>query len=622
MTRTPTPTSGSATSGRTLLAVSVLLAVVVVAVYWSSLGGCFILDDEASILSNPHLQGEHSLVSALRPPLQAPGAPRWRGPVIGLTLAINHRLGGLDPWGYHLLNLLAHLLAALAVLGIVRRTLQLSGLRERYGDVALGLALTSALLWAVHPLLTDSVTYVIQRTTVIMGLFYLVTLYAVIRGAIAARPGPWYVAAVITCLLGMLTKEAMVTAPVLVVLYERIFLAGSWGKVWRSRGRLHLSLASTWIALGWLVAVSPHPGVIGFDLRMGPFGYLLTQTRVIMRYLQLAVWPDGLLLDYGPAEAVSAAQAAGPGLLLLVLLVLCLVGLRSRPRLAYLGLWFFLVLAPTSSVVPIVEEVGAERRMYLPLIGLVVLAVLGGHRLLDRASNRLSLSPRTVRGVATVIVAALVVALGTATGARNTQYYDVLGMWRDAAAGQPRNPRAFNGVGVALVRAGRTTEAIAQYERAIAVSSRYVEAHYNLGCALTREGRHAEAMAQFERTVALAPDNYRAQNNLGNTCLRLGRFAEAEIHFREVLRLDPNSAFGHNGRGMALVQLDRADEAVAAFEGALRANPRHARAAFNLGNALASLGRTDEAIDAYRRALSIDPRLEEAGERLAALSGG
>jgi hypothetical protein len=289
------------------LAAATILAAAVVFVYWSSLGGQFVLDDDASILENPHIRGDRSLLSTLAPPDQAPDAPRWRGPVIAFTLAVNHRLGGLDPVGYHVLNVALHLLAALVLFGVVRRTLSLKEIATELRSAATNLALSAALLWALHPLLTDAVTYVIQRTTVMTGLFLLSCLYCVLRGAASEKPNRWYVAAVVCCCAGMLSKESMVVAPVLVLIFDRVFVADSWTRVWRERARMHLALGATWAALAWLIVVSPHPGNIGLSLRVGPLDYLLTQTHVILQYLRLAVWPAGLVLDYGAAVPVTFA---------------------------------------------------------------------------------------------------------------------------------------------------------------------------------------------------------------------------------------------------------------------------------------------------------------------------
>ena len=130
--------------------------------------------------------------------------------------------------GFHAVNLLIHLLAALVLFGVVRRTLLTSSLKEQFGGAASGLAMAVALIWAVHPLLTESVTYLTQRTESLMGLFFLLTLYCAIRGASSGHPWRWYAVAIAACALGMGAKEVMATAPIVVLLYDRCFLSGSF----------------------------------------------------------------------------------------------------------------------------------------------------------------------------------------------------------------------------------------------------------------------------------------------------------------------------------------------------------------------------------------------------------
>jgi hypothetical protein len=204
--------------------------------YHNSFHNPFIFDDHGNIVENV----------LVRQPLtnwrQLLASDRW---LATLTLAGNYALGGLDVRGYHAVNLAIHLLAGLVLYDLVRRTLLLPGLAPRFGRGAPELALAVALLWLVHPLQTESVTYIIQRSESLMGLFYLLTLYCLLRGTTARRGLPWYVGAVLCCGLGMGSKQVMVTAPLLALLYDRAFLALSWGTLCRRRWGLYLALAAT-----------------------------------------------------------------------------------------------------------------------------------------------------------------------------------------------------------------------------------------------------------------------------------------------------------------------------------------------------------------------------------------
>ncbi len=268
--------------------------------YSNSFTGSFIYDDAPSILGNPTIRHLWPIWQPLSPPHKGGITVEGR-PLVNLSLAVNYALGGLDVWGYHALNLAIHLLAGLTLLGIVRRTLLQPKLRERFGAAANELALAVAVLWVVHPLQTESVTYIVQRAESLMGLFYLLTLYCFIRGAESPRPRAWYSLCVTACALGMASKEVMVSVPLMVLLYDRTFVSGSLREVWRQRWPLYLALASTWILLGYLMFFTGSFGNAVINAKENGIAwwkYLLTEPGVILYYLRLAAWPYPLCFDY------------------------------------------------------------------------------------------------------------------------------------------------------------------------------------------------------------------------------------------------------------------------------------------------------------------------------------
>src|SRR5690349_7290498 len=176
--------------------------------------------------------------------------------VVCLKMGSNYAVSGLNTWSYHLTNLVIHVSAALVMFGILRRTLQGARLRGEYGTQANGLAAAVAVCWAVHPLQTESVTYIIQRMESMMGLFLLLTLYCLIRGDDSPRRVGWYATAVVCSTLGMGSKETMVVAPIIVLLYDRIFLVASWRELCKKRSALYAGLAASWLVLISLVFVN------------------------------------------------------------------------------------------------------------------------------------------------------------------------------------------------------------------------------------------------------------------------------------------------------------------------------------------------------------------------------
>jgi tetratricopeptide (TPR) repeat protein len=571
-----------------------LIAVATAAAYANSFSGPFVLDDVPSIAANPTIR---HLGSALAPSVATTGGGR---PVLNLSLAVNYAVSGSAVWSYHALNLAIHVLAGLLLYAVVRRTLG-----SRAVPAAIPIAFSAALLWSLHPLQTESVTYIIQRAESLMGLFYLLTLYAFIRGAAAqgARARVWFALSVGACLLGMGTKEVMVSAPLVVLLYDRTFLAGSLREAWRRPARVHAALFSTWLFLAVLVA-STHGrgGTAGFGTGVSWRSYALTQFAAVAHYLRLALWPYPLVFDYGTAPA-------GPslGLALCAVLVTCLAAMTfwalvRRPALGFLGACFFALLAPSSSVVPVATEIMAEHRMYLALAPVVVLGVAAVFRGLGRAALPLCV--------------AVSAGLLGATWLRNETYRTETDLWGDAVVRRPDNDRARTNLGNALSSEGRTAEAVAQLEVALRLNPQNVDAHNDLGNALNALGRTAEANAQFEEARRLNPGSVEAHNNLGNALSAQGRGAEAVAQYEEALRLNPDYAEARNNLGNVLSAQGRSAEAIPQFEAALRLRPEVAEVHNNLGNALKALGRTPEAIAQYEEAIRLNPGYAAAQNNL------
>jgi tetratricopeptide (TPR) repeat protein len=611
-----------------------------VALAWSNCGeGVFVFDDMGHIVNNRRLHRLGELIGAGRLGDLAGERDLLTGrarPLVHLTLAANHALGGLEPRGYHRFNVAVHALAALALFGVVRRTLARPGFGPRTRAAAAPLALAVALLWAVHPLQTQSVTYVIQRAESMMGLFYLLTIYCVIRGAETTRAGSrvgWQAAAVLAAALGMASKGIMVTAPVMVLLYDRFFLAGSFRGALAVRWKLYAGLAATWgilVATGVVASALDPTGTgsstVGLSIReMTPLGYALTQPAVVLHYLQLAAWPNRLCLDYLWPVAAGAGTIVPPLLALLAIAAVAAWGALRWRWVGFAALWFGLVLLPTSSIVPI-KDLAVEHRMYLPLAAIAAIAVAGGAALLDRLVERGAIAARAAvpAGVAAVALAA--VALGATTHRRNRIYHDAVTMWADVVEARPANVRGWTNLGNALDAEQRTADAVEAYRRALQITPlpplserdpAYVTAHYNLGIALFNAGELEAAMTQCRAALDLHPRHAKAHANLGACLTRVGRPDAALTHYAQAIEIRPRFAEAHHGLGTALARLDRGPEAVAALERALELRPGYAVAHRDLGTVLGSTGRLDEAVTHLEAATRLAP-----GDAIAHLNLG
>lgn len=577
-----------------------LLIAAALAAWANSFRGPFIFDDLPAIVENATIR-TLALSSALAPPHT--GQPANGRPLVNLSFALNWAAGAADVRGYHVLNLAIHALAALALFGVVRRTLRSRPLAAKFAADATPLAVALAALWMLHPLQTESVTYIAQRAESLAGLCLLLTLYASIRGAESPTPTRWHTVAVVTCLLGMATKEVMYAAPLLVLLHDRTFLSGTFRQALRRRPCFYAALAATWLLLGWLVKQAGTRGATaGFGLGITPWHYLLTQCGALIHYVRLAFWPDPLVLDYGTATTKSLADVWPQAGLLLALFGATLVALVRCPPWGFLGAWFFLLLAPTSSVLPLATQTIAEHRMYLPLAAIIAGIVVAVWHVLGRRS--------------VIVFIAIAIAFGTLTARRNTDYRSALSIWRDNIAKRPDSPRPYGELASALSNAGRVPEALAAYETAVRLLPNYPKVHHNYGVALAAAGRLDEAAAQFRLALAQLPTLADAHYELGNVRHEQGRNAEALACYQAAIRLLPNFALAHNNAANILTIFDRTDEALAHYAAAARADPNLPDAQYNWANALASIGRFAEAVPHYEASLRLAPGLVSAHENL------
>ena len=567
-----------------------LAALVIVAAgglaYSSSFAGVFTFDDLPAIRENPTIRTLWPLTTALSPPANSGVGGR---PLANLSFALNHAIGGAEPGSYHVVNLLLHLGSALLLFGIVRRTCRWAGVWP---------ACAAAAIWAVHPLTTGAVTWVSQRTELLMAFLYLLALYAFVRR--------WLLLSVVACALGMMSKEVMVTAPVLVLLYDRTFVAGTLREAWRQRRAYYVSLAATWGILGYLLTTGLSQRSVGFGLGVSPLAYALAELQALPLYLKLAAWPSPLIFDYGAVYAINPVLVAAGVVLVGAALAWTAAGLRRRSAAAFASACVFLLLAPTSSFVPVAEQPIAENRMYLPLAALVTLAA---------GFVRGAVWNRSVLPVA---AGAAAVGLGLTTFARNRVYHSETTLWTDTALKRPQNPRAHYNLGVALLDAHRPADALACFERAIALNPREPKHHSSAGNALVELKRPAEALPHFAEAVRLAPNHARAWYNYGRALFDTGDAPGAIARFERALQLEPGSAETHNAIGNAFFQLDRPREAIPHYEAAVRLDPRHADAHYNCGSACLEAGRVDEAITHFAAAAKLKPQDAEVRNNLGA----
>ncbi len=560
-----------------------ILVIAAALTFWNGLSAPFLYDDTAAITGNLTIRDVGDPIAVLSPPSETPVGGR---PLVNLSFALNYAAGGLDPTGYHAVNLALHLLCAFVLFALISRT---TGGR--------GLALASALLWMVHPINSEIVDYATQRTEVMMALALLLTLWwssgvttpAPTRSKQPARPAPpsHPALAVAACAAGMLCKETMVVAPLAVVFYDRVFVFGSFHEAFAARGRFYLALASTWLVLAVMLLWHGQTTSAGFaHAHTTPWQYFLNQPAMILRYLRLMVWPVPLVLVYGWPRVLSFGDVWPAFAVVTALFVATVALIATRPRIGFLCGWFFLLLGPTSSFMPIATEVAAERRMYLPSMAVIVLAVAGGAVLLRRFSDSSVLRSRVGAGL--VALAALVLAARTVD--RNADYGSTLAMSETIIDRWP-SPVARQLRGAALSGSGRHDEAIQLFREA---ESAYPLARYFLGAELVDTGRADEGIAKLQQFIHEEPALEAtgiAHSILADVYSERHAFDQAIPHYRAIVAAQPRNGAAWTGLGVALASTNRLNEAVTAFQQAVAADPANAQYRQNLARALQMSGR-------------------------------
>jgi tetratricopeptide (TPR) repeat protein len=595
---------------------AVLLAVITLLVYANSLAAPFLFDDWLFI-------GEDGIIRL------AWKWDSWRylnRAFATWTLQLNYEWGGgFYPWKYRLANVVIHIAAGLTLFGLVRRTVLIVGVptrsvseesfagaaglcRDASLERADWLAAAVALLWLVHPLQTEAVTYVVQRYESLMGLFFLLTMYLAVRGSQSQQPRDWYIAAVVAATIGAACKEVIAVVPLVMALYDRAFLASTWREVWRKRWPLYVGL----LLPVTFVLYSTRNLLIGDEVTAAGFAmkdvtaweYLRSQPGVILHYLRLVFWPDRLILDYGWPVADSPLAIYGLGAIIVALVVASLWSMWRHPRIGFLAMAFFLILAPTSSIMPI-KDLAFEHRMYLPLAAIAVMAVLAAEWLLRRL-------PLAVGGrgqVALVLVAVVAGSLGLRTVLRNRDYADDTAIWKQCIENNPLHPRPYRILADVFQKADPHL-AIDFYHEALAKNPKVYWLWVDLGNAQLKRGRIEEAIAAYEKAVALEPSVATAHLNLSRLRMRTGDFAGAIASVRKAAEVQPNDAVAQKQLAWLLATAD--DESVRDGEQAisilqkLPQDPKRIDIQYLevLSAAHAEAGQFDEAIAAAEQALA------------------
>jgi Tfp pilus assembly protein PilF len=549
-----------------------IIAVAGVITYRNAFGGPFIFDDLTQILQNPHIQS-----------WQWPWAfiENNRRPFLYATLAYNFHVSGFNAFAYHEFNIRVHILAGMMLFLLVRKTLRLTSMKESFRENADVLALASAILWLVHPVHTQAVTYIIQRAESLMGLLFLSAMVFSSQ-YFTAKKFPWLIAAGIASFLAGLTKEVALVLPLMVLFYDRTFISRDLRTALEKHRLLYIALSLTWVAMFYLYfTTSPEERLTaGFGMQgMSPLLYLINQPAVILHYVGVSLWPSNLIFDYEWPPVTPMRDLWPSIVVLLSWIVVMAVAFRRYRAVSFLFLSFLIILLPSSSVIPL-KDLIFEYRLYLSLccwsVGIVLLLHWSAEYVVN-ARNR--------RAIFILIVTLIAVVLGGMTYQRNKTYANEEVLWLDVIKKQPLNSRALNNLGEYLLRINRDADAKKCFLQSLAVNSNYPDVYANLSTVVGREGHPQEALEYAQKAVSMSPDFAIAHNNAGSALSQMGRYSEAIPYFEKTIEL------GFVQEGVTL----------------------------NLAVALANSGQPVKAINILQNMIRLNPQSQEAHELLKKL---
>jgi len=591
----------------------VLIVCACTGVYWGSFQVPFVFDDLYRIVNNPDIRNFDRFLS-------------WgffvdQRPLVDLTFALNYHFGGLDVWDYHLVNLLIHIANSLLIyiltLTILKRLGSLDARFQVHYPAAL--ALLAALIFSVHPLQTQAVTYIAQRYTSLAAFFYLLSVLFYIWGRIrqtAVRDSTGYYRTFRTgfifflCFLfavaAFLSKQNAVSIPLAILLVEFVLFDRSWS-AWKHK----LKWATPFATL-FFIFILAGAGLFKGDIALGRlledlsalsretdsagrFQYLVTQFSVLLVYLRLLAWPSGQSLDYMYpfVEGFSWISLAG-FLTLLGLITLAVYSLRRFPLVTLGIFWFLIAISVESSLIPITDAL-VEHRLYLGIAGFAWLFLFFLVYIIRKPV------------VFFPVAAVLVLGLSVTAFERNKVWQSNLSLWADVVEKHPHNHRAMFNLGNAQREKGLLEEAERQYIIALDLREDYPQAHYNLGLTYLEQDMPQQALSHFQAAVQSRPGYTQAIVNKAAVLERLGNTDEAFSALKRAYRTEPEHPVINFNLGYLYMRTGQLEKAEPYLVRAKAAGHRRVEAGFILGNIYLEQDKLEAAQEQYKEILELRP---------------
>ena len=606
--------------GRWYLLLGVVVIVVLMS-YLNSFNNQFVFDDIHLIESNLSIRGIEKIPRIIN-------LEKWRTsyrPVRMVSYALDYTLNqklwrtaggyrggdaGLNPFGFHLSNCVYHLVVSVLVFMVVYRL-----------ALSYRVAFLAAALFALHPVHTDSVTYISGRRDIFFTLFYLLGFYWFLKYRETGRKR--FIGGIVGAyVLSLGSKEMGVTLPGLFFCYDVLIQWSGKGSEHGKRVRGLWMSVRTVVVRWWYLYLPIVAGALAYSYYKiavasvsGQKGYygdsvlttFLTVGKILVHYLKLLFYPVTLNADYS-YNAFPLSQSLFEPATLLSFVVLGMVGygvvwLRGRSVMGTFGvIWFFVTLLPVCHIFPH-HELLAEHYLYLPSVGICLVAAVGVDWWLEGG--------RYVK-VTSVLLVIVALLFSLRIIDRNRDWRDALTLWEKTVSTVPQCARAHVNLGSIYIEKKRFDEVIETSKRALAVQPLYADAYKNLGIARSNKGMLEEAIAMYKKALDI---NYRSADthaNLGNVYFKQARFEDAVAAFETSLSFKRTSAKVYFNLGVTYDRMGRLDEAKEMLRKALNINRYYPEVYLNLGNVYMKQGKLEEAIAEYQRALAVSPNYPEA----------
>jgi tetratricopeptide (TPR) repeat protein len=593
-----------------------LLSLLIVLVYGNTLLSSFHFDDIPSILEKPWIRGWDKIPQFIFSVFQRP--------LVILSFNLNYSISEFEVWSYHVFNIFFHIIATLLVYKFVNQIqFFLRDLKIKGSDNFISWPLLSALVFALHPLSTQSVTYISSRSSILATVFYLSSFIFFFKGFGERKnlinSGAFsFVASTLFFILGVLSKEIIVTLPAALFIFHYYF-------IWRGDFKKWISVNLKWI----LLLLIPLLAGVGYKQFLGggflaassaelsSSTWLLTQTSVVpFEYFKKFLFPFNLSLDvHFPILMDWLNPKNWLGIFSLGILIAIWLKISTAPkeegnfeverRCAGFGLaWIFLTLLPTSSFIPLLDPV-MEHRTYLPMVGFALLATSIGswaYRTFAHGNKKSSSSFPAQIGMISILVLFSGIAIE-----RNKIWKDELTLWADARNKSPGLVRPYNNLGESHDKLGNYGKAVEEFKKALKINPNYFFGLNNIGNVYGKQKKFTEAIAYFKKALDQKPDYSPAHYNIARAYHLIGKKQEAADSYRKAIRFNPYFEQAFYNLAYLAMELSSFDEAIENFNKFLKMQPNHSKAHFGMGNALMMKGQLDLAMSEYRVSGKLDP---------------